>query len=90
MDRGSLTFRWAALCAILGLGGRKVSISSQAIRQLAIVALIVTFHVDDPRKMRTTTSEVIEEVLRVFEEEEIKTSFPAQVVCLQGQEEEGG
>jgi len=66
-----------------------VSISSQAIRQLAIVALIVTFRVDDPRKMRTTKSEVREEMLRVFEEE-IKTSFPAQVVRLQQEEEEGG
>jgi len=54
------------------------------------VLLELRFYVDDPRKMRTTKSEVIEEILRVFEEEEIKTSFPAQVVRLQGQEEEGG
>ncbi|MGB5932257.1 MAG: mechanosensitive ion channel family protein [Anaerolineae bacterium] len=54
------------------------------------VLLELRFYVDDPRKMRTTKSEVIEQMLRVFEEEEIKTSFPAQMVLLQGQEEEGG
>ncbi|MFQ6000993.1 MAG: mechanosensitive ion channel family protein [Anaerolineae bacterium] len=54
------------------------------------VLMELRFYVDDPRKMRTTKSEVIEEILRVFEEEGIKTSFPAQVVRLQGQEEEGG
>lgn len=54
------------------------------------VLLELRFYVDDPRKMRTTKSEVIEEMLRVFEEEEIKTSFPAQVVRLQGQEEKRG
>jgi len=62
----------------------------ESLRQLGIAALIVTFHVDDPRKMRTTKSEVIEEMLRVFEEEEIKTSFPAQVVRLQQREEKRG
>lgn len=54
------------------------------------VLLELRFYVDDPRKMRTTKSEVIEEILRVFEEEGIKTSFPAQVVRLQQQEGEGG
>ncbi|MFQ5886275.1 MAG: mechanosensitive ion channel family protein [Anaerolineae bacterium] len=54
------------------------------------VLLEIRFYVDDPRKMRTTKSEVIEEILRVFEEERIKSSFPAQVVRLQQQEEEGG
>ena len=54
------------------------------------VLLELRFYVDHPRKMRTTKSEVIEEILRVFEEEEIETSFPAQVVRLQQEEEEGG
>ncbi|MFQ6058558.1 MAG: mechanosensitive ion channel family protein [Anaerolineae bacterium] len=46
------------------------------------VLLEARFYVDTPRKMRTTKSEVIEEVLRVFEERDIKMSTPVTAVQL--------
>jgi small-conductance mechanosensitive channel len=47
------------------------------------VLVELRFYVDDARKMRTTKSEVIEEVLRRFEEEGIELATPTQVVQLE-------
>ncbi len=51
------------------------------------VLVELRFYVDDARKMRTTKSEVIEEILRSFEEKGIELATPMQVVQL---EQHGG
>ena len=50
------------------------------------VLVELRFYVDDARKMRTTKSEVTEEILRTFEEKGIKLATPLQVVQLEQQE----
>ena len=50
------------------------------------VLVELRFYVDDARKMRTTKSEVIEEILRAFEEKGIHLATPLQVVQLEQQE----
>jgi MscS family membrane protein len=47
------------------------------------VLVELRFYVDDARKMRTTKSQVIEEILRSFEEKSIELATPLQVVQLE-------
>ncbi len=47
------------------------------------VLVELRFYVDDARKMRTTKSEVIEEILRGFEEKGIELAVPMQVIQLE-------
>lgn len=47
------------------------------------VLVELRFYVDDARNMRTTKSEVTEEIIRAFEEKEIKLATPLQVVQLE-------
>jgi MscS family membrane protein len=47
------------------------------------VLVELRFYVDDARKMRTTKSEVTEEILRAFEEKGIELATPLQVVQLE-------
>jgi MscS family membrane protein len=51
------------------------------------VLVELRFYVDEARKMRTTKSEVTEEILRAFEEKAVKLATPLQVVQLERQEE---
>jgi len=49
------------------------------------VLVELRFYVDDARQMRRTKSQVVEEILRVFEEKRINLATPLQVVQLEQQ-----
>lgn len=51
------------------------------------VLVELRFYVDDARKMRRTKSQVIEAILRAFEERGIELATPMQIIQLEQQEE---
>jgi small-conductance mechanosensitive channel len=60
-------------------GPREPQVVIREIREYD-VPVELRFHVDDARKMRTTKSDVTEEILRAFEQKGIELATPVQVV----------